>query len=38
MVWELYLSGIVSTIRTWTSEDDPMPIDQLIQLVVRIVT
>lgn len=38
IVREFYLSGIVSTIRTWTSEDDPMPIDQLIQLVVRIVT
>ena len=37
MVREFYLSGILATIRTWTAEEDPMPIDQLIQLVVRIV-
>ena len=38
VVREFYLSGILATIRTWTAEEDPMPIDQLIQLVVRIVT
>ena len=37
VVREFYLSGILATIRTWTAEEDPMPIDQLIQLVVRIV-
>ena len=37
MVREFYLSGILATIRTWTSEENPMPIEQLIQLVVRIV-
>ena len=38
VVREFYLSGILATIRTWTAEENPMPIDQLIQLVVRIVT
>ena len=37
VVREFYLSGILATIRIWTAEDDPMPIDQLIQLVMRIV-
>ena len=37
IVREFYLSGIVSVIRTWTAEDRPMPIAQLIQLVVGIV-
>ena len=34
---EFYLSGILATIRIWTSEDDPMPIEQLIELVMHIV-
>ena len=38
VVREFYLSGILAIIRTWTAEEDPMPIDQLIQLVVRIAT
>ena len=37
VVREFYLSGILATIRTWTAEENPMPIEQLIQLVVRIV-
>lgn len=37
VVREFYLAGVVSTIRTWTAEDDPMPIDQLINLLVRYV-
>ena len=37
VVREFYLSGILATIRTWTTEENPMPIEQLIQLVVRIV-
>ena len=37
VIREFYLSGIVATIRTWTSEEDPMPIEQLIQLVMHIV-
>ena len=37
VVREFYLSGILAIIRIWTAEDDPMPIDQLIQLVMRIV-
>ena len=37
IVREFYLSGILAIIRTWTAEDDPMPIDQLIALVMRIV-
>lgn len=34
---EFYLSGIVAIIRAWTAEDDPMPIDQLIDLLMRMV-
>lgn len=37
IVREFYLSGILAIIRTWTADEDPMPIDQLIQLVMRIV-
>ena len=37
IVREFYLSGILAIIRTWTATKDPMPIDQLIQLVMRIV-
>ncbi len=37
VVREFYLSGILAIIRTWTADEDPMPIDQLIQLVMRIV-
>lgn len=37
VVREFYLSGILAIIRMWTAEDDPMPIDQLIQVVMRIV-
>ena len=36
IVREFYLSGILAIIRTWTAEKDPMPIDRLIDLVVRI--
>lgn len=32
---EFYLSGIVSAVSTWLSEDDPLPIDRLINLIVR---
>lgn len=37
MVREFYLSGILAIIRTWTADDDPMPLDRLIQLIMRIV-
>ena len=37
IVREFYLSGIVATIRTWTAEEDPMPIEQLIGVIVNIV-
>ena len=37
IVREFYLSGIIAIIRTWTAADNPMPLDQLIQLVMRIV-
>lgn len=37
IVREFYLSGIVATIRTWTSEEDPMPIEQLIELITGII-
>lgn len=37
IVREFYLSGILAIIRAWTASDDPMPIDQLIRLVMRIV-
>ncbi|MBM6675666.1 TetR/AcrR family transcriptional regulator [Olsenella uli] len=36
IVREFYLSGILAIIRIWTADDDPMPIDQLIQIVLRI--
>lgn len=31
---EFYLSGIVAAVSTWLSEDEPMSIDQLIDLIV----
>ena len=31
---EFYLSGIVAAVSTWLGEDDPMPVDQLINLIV----
>lgn len=37
IVREFYLSGIVATIRAWTSERDPMPIQQLIDIISRVV-
>lgn len=37
IVREFYLSGLVAAIRTWNSEEDPMPIDRLIDLVLRAV-
>ena len=37
IVREFYLSGIVATIRTWTAEENPMPIEQLIGIIVNIV-
>lgn len=37
VVREFYLSGILAIIRTWTADDDPMPLDRLIQLIMRIV-
>ena len=37
IVREFYLSGIVATIRTWTAEEDPMPIEQLIGVIVNVV-
>lgn len=32
---EFYLSGIVAAVSTWLSEPDPMPVDGLIDLIVR---
>lgn len=37
IVREFYLSGIVAIIRAWTSEEDPMPLEQLIELISRII-
>lgn len=32
-----YLSGLIAAVRAWLVADDPMPIDQLIALIVRTV-
>ena len=37
VVREFYLSGILAIIRTWTAEENPMPIDQLINLLMQMV-
>ena len=37
VVREFYLSGILAIIRTWTAEEHPMPIDQLINLLMQMV-
>lgn len=37
VVREFYLSGLLAAIRAWSAEDDPMPIDRLIGLVLRTV-
>ena len=37
VVREFYLSGILAIIRTWTAEEQPMPIDQLITLLMQMV-
>lgn len=38
VVREFYLSGILAIIRTWTSEEDPMPIEELIDVIVGVVS
>ncbi len=37
VVREFYLSGILAIIRAWTAEESPMPIDQLITLLMQMV-
>ncbi len=37
VVCEFYLSGILAAVRAWLAEDDPMPIDELINIVVTTV-
>ncbi|MDO4849958.1 MAG: TetR/AcrR family transcriptional regulator [Coriobacteriia bacterium] len=34
VVSEFYLSGILAAVRAWLAEEDPMPIDALIRIVV----
>lgn len=34
---EFYLSGLLAAMRTWLSEESPMPIDQLVNLITRTV-
>lgn len=34
ILMEFYLSGLLAAIRTWLAEDNPMPIDRLIEVVV----
>lgn len=34
VLMEFYLSGLLAAIRLWLAQDNPMPIDQLIPLVV----
>lgn len=34
VVSEFYLSGILAAVRAWLAEEDPMPIDELIRIVV----
>ncbi len=34
VVSEFYLSGILAAVRAWLAEKDPMPIDELIRIVV----
>lgn len=33
---EFYLSGLLAAIRTWSAEKEPMPIDQLVPLIVGV--
>ena len=37
VVREFYLSGILAIIRAWTAEENPMPIEQLITLLMQMV-
>lgn len=37
VVREFYLSGILAIIRAWTAEERPMPIEQLINLLMQMV-
>ena len=34
---EFYLAGLLAAVRAWLASDDPMPIHQLISLVVHAV-
>lgn len=34
---EFYLAGLLAAVRAWLASDDPMPIHQLIALVVHAV-
>jgi len=37
IVEEFYLSGLVAAIRAWLADDDPLPIDQLVNLIMSMV-